>query len=46
MAKNLKCCRDKIEVEHCIPSTDRRANLEDHSDFREFVDDMYIRLRG
>jgi hypothetical protein len=42
MAKNLKCCRDKIEVEHCIPSTD----IEDHSDFREFVDDMYIRLRG
>jgi len=46
MAKDLKCCSDGIEVEHCIPSTDRRANSEDHSEFRGFVNDMYTRLRG
>jgi hypothetical protein len=46
MAKDLKCCRDGIEVEHCISSTDRRADSEDHSDFRGFVDDMYTRLQG
>jgi hypothetical protein len=46
MAKGLKCCRDGIEVEHYIPSTNSQADSEDHSDFRGFVDNMYTRLWG